>query len=509
MAAAAELASQDVAAVAGASEDLSAAGREIAQQAARSSVIARQAVHSSDEAASAVAALGQAAVAIDEVVRSIAAIASRTKLLALNATIEAARAGHAGRGFSVVAAEVKELSRQTAAATEDIAARIRTMQSATSGSVAAMRGVGSAVRDMDAANTAVAAAIEQQDATLRQIAERLKGASANTNAVAGTIGQVASRSTLLGTLADEAHGETALTDARLDELRGNVSLLLRQMTALGDDWTRQVPVQIAGRLEHGGWSGQVMVLELSECAALVRLPAEAGQPIRLLPGAEIALTVRGVGLLAGRVLGISNGRLLMAPDVGGGSGWNAVAELVSQVRRDDERFSQAAQQAAARVAAILQAAVGAGTLRLPDLFDGAYRAVAGSDPAQFTNAFTAHADRLVQPVLDELLGFDRAVIGAFVVDRQGYAPTHNRRVSEPQRAGETGWNAKHSRNRRLFDDRAGLAAGRSTRPYLLQSYERDMGDGERMTIKEADAPITVAGRHWGGFRLMYQNGGGA
>jgi methyl-accepting chemotaxis protein len=66
-------------------------------------------------------------------------------------------------------------------------------------------------------------------------------------------------------------------------------------------------------------------------------------------------------------------------------------------------------------------------------------------------------------------------------------------------------NARHCRNRRLFDDRTGLAAGRSTRAHLLQSYERDMGGGERMMIKEADAPIMVGGRHWGAFRLMYQN----
>jgi methyl-accepting chemotaxis protein len=83
-------------------------------------------------------------------------------------------------------------------------------------------------------------------------------------------------------------------------------------------------------------------------------------------------------------------------------------------------------------------------------------------------------------------------------------PVHNRRVSQPQRPGDPVWNTANSRNKRIFDDRAGIAAARSARPFLVQAYARDMGGGQMVMLREVDAPIRALGRHWGGFRTAYR-----
>jgi methyl-accepting chemotaxis protein len=110
---------------------------------------------------------------------------------------------------------------------------------------------------------------------------------------------------------------------------------------------------------------------------------------------------------------------------------------------------------------------------------------------------------LLPSIQEPLLELDPRMVFAAAVDRRAYLPTHNRKYSHPQRRNDPVWNVAHCRNRRIFDDRAGLAAARNTRPFLIQSYMRDMG-GERMVrLKEIDAPILVHGRHWGGMRLAY------
>ena len=90
------------------------------------------------------------------------------------------------------------------------------------------------------------------------------------------------------------------------------------------------------------------------------------------------------------------------------------------------------------------------------------------------------------------------------MDVNGYLPTHNHQFSQPQRPGEPVWNAAHCRSHRIFDDRVGLAAGRSTRPFLLQSCRCDMGSGNFALMKDVSAPIFVQRRHWGGLRLAYR-----
>ncbi len=168
----------------------------------------------------------------------------------------------------------------------------------------------------------------------------------------------------------------------------------------------------------------------------------------------------------------------------------------------DSPFIEAVQAGAARLSAALEDAVAQGRVSMADLFDDKYQPVPGSNPPQVLARFVALTDELFPPVQEELLAFDPKVVFCAAVDRNGYLPTHNNKFSRPQGADPL-WNAANARNRRIFNDRTGLAAGRNERRFLLQTYRRDMGGGKRVLMKDLSAPITVQGRHWGGLRLAY------
>jgi methyl-accepting chemotaxis protein len=174
------------------------------------------------------------------------------------------------------------------------------------------------------------------------------------------------------------------------------------------------------------------------------------------------------------------------------------------VQTEDTPYIHAAQQAAGQIAKLLEDALRTHTISAADLFDERYAAVEGSNPQQHMTRFVALAERLFPQVQEGMLKLSDKVVFCIATDRNGYIPCHNQAYNQPQRPGEVLWNTAHCRNRRIFADRTGLASARNTRPFLLQTYRRDMGGGNFIVMKEAAAPITVAGRHWGGLRLAFK-----
>ncbi len=175
MSATAEKTNNQAAAVAAASEQLSASVNEISQQVSRSATIAGNAVEEAERSNEMVRGLAAAANKIGKVVNLINNIASQTNLLALNATIEAARAGEAGKGFAVVAAEVKNLAKQTAKATDDIADQVNAIQSATQDAVTAIQGIGTIITEISEIATTISSAVEEQSAATQEVTSNISG----------------------------------------------------------------------------------------------------------------------------------------------------------------------------------------------------------------------------------------------------------------------------------------------------------------------------------------------
>ncbi|TYR33157.1 methyl-accepting chemotaxis protein [Mesorhizobium microcysteis] len=175
----------------------------------------------------------------------------------------------------------------------------------------------------------------------------------------------------------------------------------------------------------------------------------------------------------------------------------------SGIETPDTPLIEICQHRAGEIAALFEAAVDSGRLSLSDLFDEDYRAVPGSNPEQVLTRFTAFTDAQLPAIQEPVLAMHERIVFCAAVDRNGYLPTHNLVYSRPQ-SDDPVWNAANCRNHRIFGDRTGLGAGRNTRPFLLQTYRRDMGGGNFVLMKDVSAPITVRGRHWGGLRIGYR-----
>lgn len=220
--------SSNVQIISSAAEEMSSSVQEISEQVALTSQISEQAASDSRNVEKTMNQLVQTSEKISSIVKLIEDIAEQTNLLALNATIEAARAGDAGKGFSIVASEVKALASQTAAATDEIRSCIGDMQVATGNAASAFRGIDAIIDKIKLSATAVAAAIEEQAVASREIASSALKAAEGTIAMSKNINEIDQG---IGEVAVSANKVKGITSYLSSDVTVNVQNLLNQMTS--------------------------------------------------------------------------------------------------------------------------------------------------------------------------------------------------------------------------------------------------------------------------------------
>ncbi len=225
-------ATSNVSSVATATEEMTSTISEVARSSEKARVITVQAVVQASEITRQVVELGRAAREIGKVTETITAISAQTNLLALNATIEAARAGAAGKGFTVVASEIKELAQQTAIATEGIREKIDNIQSSTRGTVADIEKISGVIQEVSEMITATAVAIEEQSVVTKDIATNIAQAAYGIHEVNDNVAQTSRVSESIAheiTEANQAAGEIATSSAQVMMSSGELARLAEHL----------------------------------------------------------------------------------------------------------------------------------------------------------------------------------------------------------------------------------------------------------------------------------------
>lgn len=220
---------QNVNSVASASEEMSASVKEISSQVSQSNKVVGEAVNKAENAQSSAKSLEEATSKIGDVVGLIRDVAEQTNLLALNATIEAARAGDAGKGFSVVASEVKNLATQTTKATEDISKQIESIQAVSAAVSLSLNDIKTSVYNVNEYSGGISAAVEEQSATTNEISNNMQVASQGTSEVNESISKITESASYAKDSSNKMIEASTILSKEAEQLNTAVALFLKEV----------------------------------------------------------------------------------------------------------------------------------------------------------------------------------------------------------------------------------------------------------------------------------------
>lgn len=339
---------------------------------------------------------------IQHITSVISGIAEQTNLLALNAAIEAARAGEQGRGFAVVADEVRALAGKTAEATNEIGSMVSEIG----------RDVQQAVNTM----SSLADAINEGTSRTEKVGEQLDNIISHSENMQEHVGSIARG-------AESNYEEVNQITTAINSVSGHLS--------------------------------------------------------------ETETGIGGISEQAQKLSQMSEDIHAMLMSFNPGSFHNQMRSI--------------AAEAASQVEHAFEHAISDKELTINDIFDRDYQPIKDTNPQKYSTQFDGFTDKTFPSIQEPLLESSNHVAYAGAVDNNGYFPTHNKRFSQPL-TGNYETDLLSNRTKRIFNDPTGARCGSNTSSFLLQTYKRDTGE----VMHDLSIPISVNGRHWGGFRIGYK-----
>jgi methyl-accepting chemotaxis protein len=436
--------------------------------------LADQAGAAAHEASLNVDRLKESSAAIGNVVNLIAQIARQTTLLALNSTIEAARAGAAGRGFAVVASEVKALAVQTQEATEEIKKKIDALQRDAAGSVEAVHQISQAIQAIRPVFENVNGAVAEQNQTTTEMSENVATASNFIASVGNSAAEIESAAREA-----ETHGEHVANAGKAvtmfaEKLKARCAVLLGQEMHADRRKRERLPCNLKIEIQTAQGPLSAAVYEISLESILIGGPAAEALPLNQSFNASIEI----MGACRIRTGERSKAGVQAVFETMNAELGEKIEDRLWSIHGENIESVTRAMEAGTALTRIFEDALASRAISIDDMFDANYVEIPGTNPLQHRTRILDWADRALPPFQEAFLAKDPRMVFCAMIDRNGYLPVHNKIYSHPQRPGDVAWNTAHSRNRRIFNDAAGLAAGQNQRSYLIQSYARDMGNGK-------------------------------
>lgn len=365
-------------------------------------------------------------------------------------------------------------------------------------SIAAVHCISEATNAVRPVFSSIATAIEQQVATTNGLS---RSASDNSNFV----GAVAEGATeiMQAVAGATAHGESVDQSgqdvSRLAERLKTRCVIFLRLTEMGDRREHErLPCELRAELHADSGNVPGQTVDISEGGVLIRVR----EPHAFGIGTVLRARIASIGICQLRLVNQSSLGLHMKFEQFDSDVREKLEQKLASIRSENIEFINRAIAVADLISQSFEMAVSQRKISLEDLFDNDYAPISGTNPLQYRTRFLDLLEGILPGIQEPLLASDKRMVFCAAVDRNGYLPVHNNIYSAPQRPDDVLWNTANSRNRRIFDDRAGLSAGRVVRPYIIQNYPRDMGDRVVM-MWEIGAPIRIFGRQWGGLRTAY------
>ena len=445
------------------------------------------------------------------------------------------RIGGLGVELADIAGNVQEVTGRMGLQSE----RFGQLQKTAETMVAANHGMADASQAVHAAASAAVGEITQSrgvvDSAVKHIAELIEAvgrmetrlgavghALADVAKVSGSIEAIAKQTNLLALNA-------TIEAARAGEAGKGFAVVASEVKSLAEA-TRQATLQIGNTVR--GLDGQVssLISESGEASLRAKNAGDGAQQIqsiiaRVQDGfTRVGHEIDGVARTATSNLAhcdavieevrtLAKGVDMSSTDLKQAD--NRVAKLLdtsedliamiadSGVETSDAPLIRVVIDTAKKISAEFEAAIARGEIRPQQLMDEKYREIPGTDPKQYLTDYVEFTDRLLPAIQDPIQKSDPRIVFCVAWARGGYLPTHNPNYRLPQ-GKDPVWNNANCRNRRLFTDRAVKKVAANTKPFLLQTYRRDMGGGNFVLMKDLSSPIFVQGRHWGAFRMGFR-----